>query len=330
VVAAGPARHCTVIQPGDRSCARTVPVLHYDHVRCGAGERPNMRPKNAIVAVVSSIGLMAAALTVGPAHAEPVELPNAEPTPVPGTADRTDATYTDSRGVVHYKFDPATLPGHKLATDRGRKGEDGCVFSASGSGSPSAEPRVTRMTEVKFDPASCTRTLAVATYAVSKLPASVRKSLGEDPGAAPGATGGANPGALAAASYSGYLRAKVEDPPDLTVSSTRSRIYWTATSSCVTSSTRSPYWYWLKPTGWSRISGTILSNGTNCSHAYLNIAGRFKNDAFCPGSGNTTYTNHSKTLFEGRPNGRYYWSYSMLKSGGCSSLLSYDYDLSHP
>jgi len=266
-----------------------------------------------------------------------VKLPSADWTPLTGTAARTASTFEDAKGVVHYKFDPSRLPGHVLAKDRGDKSAGGCAFEGAGGGQAAGEQTLTRVTEVKFDPASCTRVLAVATYPLSDLPAAVEKSLEQSELAKGSSTDGQKSTATqdlavaaAAASYSGYLKANVEDPPGLNVSSTRSTIHWTATSSCVTSSTRDPYWSWLSASGWSRTSGTILANINACTRAYLNIAGTFKNNAFCPGSGNTTYTNHSKTVFEGLPNGEYSWAYTMDKSGGCSSLLHYDYDLSHP
>lgn len=238
----------------------------------------------------------------------------------PEPAVSVEKTFTDSAGVVHYAFDPAALPGYRVVANKGQGVGGECEFVGSGSGT-AGEPSFTRATELSFDPATCERTLAVATYPAAKVPTVVlgsteRATLVE--------------AAAATASYTGYLKANVEDPPQLNVSSTRSTISWSATSSCVTSSTRSPYWYWLSGTGWSRTSGSTPSNGMNCAHAYLNTIGTFRNDAFCPGSGNTTYTNHSKTLFEGKPAGGYYWDYAMSKSGGCSSLLHYDYDLSTP
>ncbi len=321
-----------------------------------------MRRTRTLTVAATLIGLGLAPLAASSASATSVEQPSRSATlpsrawvPLAGTAAATDSTFVDGRGVAHYRFDPRELPGHRLVMDSGQRQTDGCTFEGSGSGKPAHEQQFTRVIEVSFDAASCTRVLAVATYGVSKLPDVVRKSLGSDDPAAVVASESTTADtfvdsesttadtfvasestaadtftAAAAATYSGYLKANVEDPPQLNVSSTRSSITWSATSSCVTSSTRSPYWYWLSGSGWSRTSGTIPSNESNCTHAYLNVVGKFKNDAFCPGSGNTTYTDHSKTVFEGKPGGGYYWSYQMNKSGGCSSLLSYDYDLSHP
>lgn len=144
----------------------------------------------------------------------------------------------------------------------------------TGSG-VAGQPRFVRVTELTLDPATCSRTAAIGDYPAADVPSTVLTASERADLEA----------AAAAASYTGYLKANVEDPPGLNVSSTRSTITWSATSSCVTSSTRSP------------------SNGMNCGHAYLNTIGTFKNDAFCPGDGNTTYTNHSKTLFEGKAAG---------------------------
>ena len=239
-------------------------------------------------------------------------------TAAPPEGEKVAGPRVDDRGVVHYAFDPSSIPGYHLVRDVGRAENDECVFSASGEGSPSDRPQVTRMVEVDFDPSECSRTLAVATYAAPRL-----VSNGRMPQASLKT-------ALAATSYSGYLQSMVEDPVEKDVTRTRSTVNWSATSSCVTSSTRSPYWYWYSPTDWSRVYGTILGSYTTCSSAWLSIDAKYKNDGFCPGEGNTTYANHRYNIFEGRPGGKYYWAYSMSKSGGCSSLLHYGYELAHP
>lgn len=270
--------------------------------------------------------------TPAPAIAAPDGMPSAGWAALPGGAKATPSTYTDARGAVHYRFNPVNLPGHVVVRETGTRTSAGCEFSAQGSGSPVNGPRFTKIVEVGFDVRDCTRTLAVASYPGDDVPATVRNS--DDTNASPAVYKWVveEPVLLAAAgaSYSGYLKANVEDPVQINVTSTKSKVSWTATSSCVTSSTQSPSWYWFTTSGWSRTSSATLSSNRTCDRARINIAGKFKNDDFCPGSGNTTYADHSKTLFEGRPGGRYAWAYTMVKSGGCSALLHYDYDLLHP
>lgn len=264
------------------------------------------------IAGLATGGVQAQALTTGAGPGEPV-----------------GSTFVDAKGIVHYPFDPTDLPGFVVVTEKGDSVGDACTFSGAGSGSAS-EPTRVRMTELTFQPDDCSRTMAVATYPVATTPASADRRPAGDEQTSSAVAADVTDASTAAVNYYGFLKVNVEDAAQINVTYTKSTISWAATSSCVTSSTRTAGWGWYTPSGWFRTSYSTPSNGMNCGHAYLNTVGTYMNDLFCPGDGNTTYTNHSKTLFEGKPAGQYYWSYTVSKSGGCSSALHYDYDLVHP
>jgi len=135
-----------------------------------------------------------------------------------------------------------------------------------------------------------------------------------------GAVFGVQP--LATTHYYGYLKVNVEDPVQIDVTTTKASVDWTATSSFVTSSTRSAHWGWYSRSGWGRTKAW-WQEGQSCSRAaYSNVYGKYRKGVFCVGI--DTWTEHKKTWFEGRPGGGWYWSYSVDKWGGCNWLLHYE------
>jgi hypothetical protein len=242
------------------------------------------------------------------------------------TATAQPATYEDAEGVVHYAFDPATVPGSTVSTQRGERSlVGGCKFTDEDSGAK-ADPRgpwVSIATELSFDPRACTRDLAVASYRLASAPAVVQARLQSSGGASAQSSGVQ----AAAYSYNGSLKVNVEDPPQIDVTSTTGRVQWNASSSCVSSAYHNAYWGWYSPSGWSRTNASWSYN-RNCSRAYTNTYGKYRNGAFCATI--DTWTEHKKTWFEGRPRGGWYWSYSVDKWGGCTWLLHYEYIVTHP
>lgn len=247
------------------------------------------------------------------------------------TAAAVPATYQDEAGVVHYAFDPATLPGSAVTAQAGKRSlAGGCTFSSEGSAAKADAQgaTVTISRELTFDATRCTRELAVAGYRLANAPAVVTQRLeakadGERVSAArrPGTTA-----AAASYTYNGYLKVNVEDPPQIDVTSTTARVQWSG-ASCVSSSNHIASWGWYSPSGWSRTNASWSMDRT-CSRAYTNTYGKYRNGVFCATI--DTWTEHKKTWFEGRPGGGWSWSYSVDKWGGCTALLHYEYIVVHP
>jgi hypothetical protein len=242
---------------------------------------------------------------------------------------RVDSTYTDAAGVVHYAFDPSALRGATVVAQQGAATTaGGCRFSAEGSGGPHAGgPVVTKLTELTFDARACTRRLASATYPIATAPAALKAQLAATPDSSASASEAGGGVGAAVTNYIGLLKLSVELPSQIDVSSTQARVNWSGSPSCVSSSSHSANWGWYTAGGWSR-TGYSWSYGRNCSRAYTNTYGKFKSSSWCWPS--TTTTEHKKTWFEGRPGGRWYWSYEADKSGTCSGMLHYDYLLTTP
>ncbi|MGH8776155.1 MAG: hypothetical protein ACRDWI_13650 [Jiangellaceae bacterium] len=200
------------------------------------------------------------------------------------------------------------------------------MFSGSGSGEAGNGPTVSISREVSFDPATCTRDFAVASYAAYSVPAQYVDDIAESATDEESVSDGVTP----YYSWTGQLKVNVEDPLQIDVSSTRSKVQWSG-SSCATSSYHNAYWSWFEQSGWRRYFDD-WSYGRNCSRAYTNTLGKYYNYIFCTiiSQPSVTYTDHKKTWFEGRPGGRYYWSYSVGKSGGCTNLLHYERIVTSP
>ncbi len=283
------------------------------------------------VARVVTVGVVAGVVVGGSA------LPSASATTALATGGaksaaptRVDQTYRDGAGVVHYAFQPSGLPGARAVRQTGRAIRSGsCAFSGSGTGrADRTGPKVTVMTETTFDARTCTRELAVATYSRALAPASVVGKLDASPtattsGAAAGTRG---PLAPAVTRYIGSLKVNVEDPAQIDVTSTKSRVEWSGRS-CVSSSYHNAYWHWFSGSGWRR-TNAHWSYGRNCRRAYTNTYGKYRNGVFCVTI--DTYTEHKQTRFDGRPRGGWHWAYHVDKWGGCNGLLHYEHIVETP
>lgn len=253
--------------------------------------------------------------------AAPAVASGAAPAPVAGD-------YQDAAGVIHYAYDPAQYPGATVVAQAGTRTSGGCTFTESGSGARAAGARVSIATELTFDPRTCTRELATASYAAAAAPAAVREQMEAQPGTDAVARSAKARARAAVVVYVGALRVNVELPSQIDVSSTRSTVHWSGTASCVNSSDHNAYWHWYTLGGWGRDSYS-WSHGRTCARAYTNTWGKFSSGSYCWPLG-TTRTDHQKTWFEGRPGGGWYWTYNVDKSGPCSGLLHYDRIITTP
>ncbi|MCB1280477.1 MAG: hypothetical protein KDB18_03035 [Salinibacterium sp.] len=229
--------------------------------------------------------------------------------------------YIDHSGVVHYQFDPVELPGAIVRVDAGTSTDGSCQFTGTGSGSAKDAPTIEVGSELTFDPATCTRQIAVGKYELSNAPASVLATLNIPKGMITDSVIDTAASAQAALSnWYGMMNARVQDPIGIHVSETEAEHTWNS-GGVVSHHNR---WGWYSPTGWSRTSSSTL----NTSIA-TNTRGTFQNIIFCNPFA-ATYTNHSRTEFRGYTSGLWDWCYTMSKSGDCAELLSYHYSVIAP
>lgn len=269
--------------------------------------RPVTRVRATLAAAVMALGTLSFA---APAIA-------AEPQPT-----RNDSTYVDADGVVHFQFDPEILPGAQLVTQAGSATlTASCVFTGEGHGMADGEAMLEVGIEVRFDPASCTRDLAISRYPLGNVPASVARYLelpaGSEIEGRIEAEGGT---AAPQATWYGSINARVQDLVGIHVSSTTAQHSWNSGGAVV----HGNRWGWYSPSGWWRTSASTLNTVTA-----TNTLGTFQNAAFCnPWA--STYTNHYRTEFRGYPSGLWDWGYALDRSGDCSGLLSYHYSATTP
>ncbi|RIK16664.1 MAG: hypothetical protein DCC50_04270 [Acidobacteria bacterium] len=224
----------------------------------------------------------------------------------------------------------------KLAEDgtlevvQGEKADDGTCLMGDSASSRSNVGAVYGV-EIEFNPTTCQ-----SKYWVRELTIDERDRVWSDevgPGVqvdAPavrvpdvGALGGAA-SYLPAATKSGWTQSWYEDPPGWDVTYTFVRTTWTYNGSCVSGASGAQEHRHMGQTGWVLL-GWDWNNVYSCAKSSSNIYAAYKNDPFCPGSGNTTYNTYNRTRAEGKPDGSTYWAWPAVKSGGCSSLLSHKY-----
>lgn len=257
---------------------------------------------SAIAAAVSLVGVSVAAAAPSVAMAQAVA-----------------ETYIDSNGVFHYAYAPVERPGAVLETDIGLFAKDGsCLFRGAGVG-VTGDQRVVIVDEVSFDPASCSRTLSVATYPLDAVPDRVRRSLQPQAGTLETSTSSSGSMAVAAlvTSWSQKLSTWVGDPVGIHVSETKIQRSWNSAGGW----NNVHNWGWYSPTGWSKTAQSQIDSLT-----LGDTRGTFVNWAFCNPFASTTDT-HYETRLTTSVFGDWSWSYSMVKSGDCSDLLSYHYVL---
>lgn len=230
---------------------------------------------------------------------------------------------------VIYNIDASSWPGATIFAESGiAMGDDHCLFYDSGSGQASSDGRgeVTVIGTVSLDPGTCTRTVASATYRVDAVPQSVQGSLDwEAVQMVPSPLIPVRPGRgllpAEETTWNGSLSVVVRDPLNLTITKTVAALAWTGTDTSVTSWDASFADSWATWSGWSRYAGRYDLSGGGETFAYADTAAYYKNDLFCPGASNTTYSAHSVTYFRGEPDGGWRWARSLNYSGGCSWML---------
>jgi len=229
--------------------------------------------------------------------------------------------------MISYDSDAVSWPGVVLTTDIGTVGSNGeCTFQDSGNGEASFNGRghVTLIDTVSLDPDACTRTVATATYPVAFVPDSVWDQV--DPQSAELITRAILPDQRTllpaeTQTWSGSLAVTVRDPLSLPITQTIVGLTWTGTDTEVTSWEPSFSDSWAQWSGWSRYAGRFDVAGGNEQYAYTDTSAYYRNDLFCPGRTNTTYSSHWITYFQGEAGGDWQWRRSLSYSGGCSWML---------
>jgi hypothetical protein len=245
----------------------------------------------------------------------------------------------ENDNVVHYEVNLDELPGAQVYVQTGTRTAEGmCTFTDEGTGQANGKGRVLVITEVSFDPQTCVRELAWAEYARDALPAMVAAKV-EAPVASdmmqqdaqqaltPSESATEDAQAPTAVQYIGSLKVNVEDPPQRDVTTTKSSLRWSNTGSRLNTSYHQAHGGWFSPTGWRR-TNAHWSYDNNGVRAYTDTYGKYRNGSFCATI--DTWTEHRQTYFEGRPYGRWRWSYNVQKWGGCSGLLHYEYIVETP
>ena len=229
---------------------------------------------------------------------------------------------------ISYDSNALSWPGVTLRNDTGTiGGNDECTFQDSGSGplSPAGRGHVTLIDTVSLNPGACTRTVASATYPVDSIPDTVWEEV--DSSAAQSITDRAHLPIQrtilpeTTTTWTGSVAVTVRDPLNLTITQTIAGLTWTGTDTSVVS--WEPFYSdsWAQWSGWSRYAGRFDLSGGGEEYAYADTSAYYKNDLFCPGRTNTTYSTHWITYFQGEPGGGWQWRRSLSYSGGCSWML---------
>lgn len=237
----------------------------------------------------------------------------------------------DSAGRVRYNVDLSQLPGAVLLTEQGTWGAGKtCSFHTEQRGK-AGTAKVLIITEVSFDPTTCSRQVARAEYDRDKVPASVRAKLDSKPDTTDSArktdsaalppSDSNGDRARVMNPWSGSLKVNVEDPPQIDVTTTKSYLTWSNDGTYLHSNHEAE-WGWFTASGWNRESYN-WSYDNNGLYAYTDTTAHYRNGIFCLTI--DTHTYHNQTYFEGWYDGYWYWSYSVDKSGGCTALLHYEY-----
>lgn len=240
--------------------------------------------------------------------------------PVSALEASDDRSAAEREELVTFPFEPSDLPGFEYVQAAGARTAEGVCEITLGGGWRAREGQIEVGTEVSFDGSKCASTFAVAVYPIEDIPVEVTRSflagqVVQQP--QPSTSDGR------AANYA-RLWIAYRDPVLIPVTETETELTWTGTNSCITAASAEHDSDMVEQTGWVRTAYTETSTFT-CSSAYANTYAKFKNDPFCPGSGNTTYANHTGTRVYGYPGGASTWSRTISKSGGCHNLLHSTY-----
>lgn len=258
--------------------------------------------------VVGGVAVLAAFAVATPAQAVPAGN---------GPTSIDNGVTVDSDGQIHYDVDLSKIPGAEITTEHGVRTEHGsCSFHADGHGM-AGDPSVLIVTELAFDPNTCTRKLARAEYDRDAVPASVREKLTEQP-ATIDTESSTDSDIGIQASWSGSLKVNVEDPPQIDVTTTESELSWNSSGGA----SQNSHWGWFSGSGWGRESHDH-NHYDGVTYGSIDTTAHYRNGVFCATIDAHTY--HDQTYFRGHFDGEWYWSYEVDKSGGCTGLLHYEY-----
>lgn len=244
-----------------------------------------------------------------------------------------EGTFGESTSPTLYQYDVEIedLPGAETRIQKGQiKAGEECLFDDTGGGSPTpGGQKITISAELWFDPSSCLREMARATYLASDVPARTLAAFPEARSAILSADA-IKPTAFApTASYSGRAQSNIHDPVYISVNYSGSEVNWVASSSCVTSYNSTGFTGYFPLSGWVKTYENKSQKNRTCESAWQNTIAYFSNSVFCVGDP-TTKAYHYATRFDGKPAGKYSWSVQTQKSGGCSGLLTVVNTVIHP
>lgn len=233
----------------------------------------------------------------------------------------------DGTGVIRYDQDEVLDQPVRYVARGERLPGGGCRFEAAGALPATDRPVVDH--ELAFDPASCL-SLRARGEVVDRGAASDTGASTSGSGEAPG------DGTLPASTYgrwTAYIHSWFEDPPQKDTSKVENTIVWEPNGSCAAPTGSNPTWsyrlYWLSETGWGP-DGHTWTNGGTCERVISGSDARFRNDDFCdiltgPFDPEDTRTRHIQSIRGDARAGAHY-GISYEKSGGCSFLLSFDWE----
>ena len=206
-------------------------------------------------------------------------------------------------GITTYPFNPEDLPGALLKTVSGHRDISGtCHFEISGSADAT---EVISTQEVEFNSTNCTLQIAEARYDASSPEASALTDI-------PDSARNFQVNPTATRPLRTVIVVKCLDPVSIKVNSVTSGQIWT--NSGVRSHINETYM--LEASGWRRASFSKFNQQRTTM-----TSASFVNHSFCIPKP-TTHVAYANIRLTTRPNGKYDYSYSSSKSGGCSFMLS--------
>ncbi len=155
--------------------------------------------------------------------------------------------------------------------------------------------------ETTFNPSTCERSMAVATYPLAETPGTAWALARGGPAAS------REPVVVPSADGDWYVRlnAFVRDPVDIHVSEARADFLWNSSGPVAWWNDRS----WYSYTGWYETAYWVGNSATGA-----NTTGHYQNEAFCI-PWESTFSRHWETRTSGWTSGHWEWSYSMGKWG---------------
>jgi len=241
----------------------------------------------------------------------------------PAAAEAT----VDASGVIRYDQDEVLANPVRYVKQGERTSDGGCRFEWSGVVPRSDRPIVDH--ELAFDPSTCQSVRArgelISRGRDGTTAADTDKAGTSADGTAPASTYGR---------WTAYIHSWWEDPPQKDVTKVENEIEWAPDATCAAPTGSNPIRrvrrYWLSDTGWSPVSH-VWDEWATCSEVRSGSDARFVNDDFCDTvSGpfidpEDDRTRHVQSI-RGEARARSHFGISSEKSGGCSFLLTFDWE----